>query len=166
VDITIADLVADLRAPTPSAAAEAVVQDRRTIQELLEGVRPRLGRALRHGVERRGRRIAQSRERMVRAMDALTAPGRRRLDRGSQRLEGGMRSLLGSIGGRLEAAAGKIDALSPLATLRRGYAVPLGAEDRVLRTTGEVRAAGRFDLRLADGRVSCEVEDREREAQA
>jgi exodeoxyribonuclease VII large subunit len=157
VDVTIADLVADLRAPTPSAAAETVVPDRITIQELLAGVRPRLVRALRHGVERSERRIGGARERLVRAVAAMAAPRRRRLDRGADRLRTGALTLVAQSRARLETAAGKVDALSPLSTLRRGFAVPLGSDGEVLRTREALRRSRRFDLRLADGRVPCET---------
>ena len=58
---------------------------------------------------------------------------------------------------RLVQVVGKVDALSPLSTLRRGYAVPLDEEGRVLRGTGEFRKGARFTLRVVDGRVVCEI---------
>jgi len=58
---------------------------------------------------------------------------------------------------RLVQVVGKIDALSPLSTLRRGYAVPLGEEGQLLRRAEEFREGSRFTLRVVDGRVVCET---------
>ena len=51
--------------------------------------------------------------------------------------------------------SGKLDALSPLATLKRGYAVPIGPEGRVLRSVEHFGPEGSFWLRVVDGRVEC-----------
>ncbi|MEX0935435.1 MAG: exodeoxyribonuclease VII large subunit, partial [Gemmatimonadota bacterium] len=59
----------------------------------------------------------------------------------------------------LGSVAGKVEALSPLSTLKRGYAVPLGPEGRVLKSTGAFHVGGRFDLRVVDGRIRCETID-------
>ena len=59
----------------------------------------------------------------------------------------------------LAAAAGKLHALSPLATLERGYAVALGEGAHVLRRAADFRPGMRFDLRVVDGTVGCEATD-------
>jgi len=68
-----------------------------------------------------------------------------------------------SLNSRIEAAraslgglAATMDVLSPLSTLRRGYAIPQTGEGRILRTVGEFEAGAKFSLRVADGSVSCE----------
>jgi len=157
VDVTIADLVADLRAPTPSAAAEAAVQDGRALAELLSVVRPRLARALRRQAERRAHRIERARLKLVQAVKRLAQPRRRALERRTNALTWGIRHLVQQRRESLGELAARVETLSPLSTLRRGYAVPLGAQGRVLKTTGDFRAEPTFDLRVVDGRIRCEA---------
>ncbi len=73
------------------------------------------------------------------------------------RLEAAIRRRIEIRRSRLAKAAGKVESLSPLSTLRRGYAIPIGPLNRVLRTVSEFTVGGRFDLRVADGRVQCEA---------
>ncbi|HEX7091384.1 MAG TPA: exodeoxyribonuclease VII large subunit [Longimicrobiales bacterium] len=136
VDVTIADLVADVRAPTPSAAAERVVPDGAAVGREVALLAARLGAAAR-------RRVSRGREELTVLRDRLGETARAAL-RAREK--------------RLEAAAGKLDALSPLAALRRGYAVPLGADGRILRTTRQFRPGAPVRLRVVDGRVDCTVD--------
>lgn len=158
VDVTIADLVADHRCPTPSAAGEAVVQDRRTLLDRIGTLPLRLARGLRGAVARRGERIGDAALRMERALRALLEPRRRSANEAERRLQGAVEQLLERRTSRLGALAGKVEALSPLSTLRRGYAVPLGDGGRVLRSVGEFEAGREFTLRVVDGRVACRAE--------
>ncbi len=179
VDVTIADLVADRRAPTPSAAAEAVAPDGAEILRYLQGTRPRLGRGLRRVVEgprrsldtaRRGlggaarrltspyrKRVERAREDLRRAGLGMTAPRRRSLLERIGGMERGMWALLAAKRGVLERLGGKMDALSPLSTLRRGYAVPLDARGHLLRGVRDFLPGRMFELRVVDGRVACET---------
>ncbi len=185
VDVTISDLVADMRAPTPSAAAEAVAPDREEILRHLEGAGVRLARGLRRVVDRPRRSLARLREGLRRGARALTARHRRAAEvagirlrrigprlteRHRRRVREGMgslsrriRALVGARRSVLARLGGKMDALSPLSTLRRGYAVPLDQEGRVLRGVEEFTPGGAFDLRVVDGRVRCETKDRRKE---
>jgi exodeoxyribonuclease VII large subunit len=135
VDVTICDLVADVRAATPSAAAETAV---RSVHELAAQVRS-LGVRLRRGVQSR-LEIADLRlHRAGRALAALSARGveRRRA--------------------RVQALAGRLDALSPLATLERGYAVARDASGRVLASVRQFATGMDFRLTLRDGQVDARV---------
>ena len=179
VDVTISDLVADLRAPTPSAAAESVVPDKEEILRYLENAGHRLARGLRRGVEERGKAISVALERLERVgirftqghrrnlegyreiLDRLargfTVDRRQRLGRGQDLLERQTKLLLRARREALARLAGKVDALSPLSTLRRGYAVPLDTGGKVLRTTVDFVPGGEFQLRVVDGRIRCET---------
>lgn len=137
VDVTIADLVADARAPTPSAAAELAVPDGQVLERHLGG----LG------------------ERLVGATRQLLAERRGELLLYGQALERGVRDVLRARKERLLRAAAKLDALSPLSALRRGYAVPLDEDGRVLRRSVDYVPGARLRLRIADGSVGCRVED-------
>jgi exodeoxyribonuclease VII large subunit len=134
-DFTIADLVADLRAPTPSAAAEAAVPDapavRREVQELRARIR-----------DCTGERIADGREALFNA----------RLD-----LQGAVERALQGRRQSLAGTAGRLQALSPLNVLARGYAVPLDPAGRLLRRIDDFAPEAPFDLRVADGVVPCRV---------
>lgn len=134
-DVTICDLVADLRAATPSAAAEAVAPDRSALTSRLDGLRQRLARGL--GAQARARRW--------------------RVQRAGEKLVGGVRRVAGGREDRLAAAAAAMHALSPVATLARGYAVPLDARGRLLRARRDFTPARRFGLRVVDGSVRCIV---------
>jgi exodeoxyribonuclease VII large subunit len=140
VDVTIADLVADARAPTPSAAAERVVPDQVALARELRNAQLRLAQALRRRV-----RVARN---------DLNVLGRD--------LESLMRSRLRDQRERLAHAAVKLDVLSPLAALRRGYAVPLDHDGHVLRSSEDFAAGRAFDLRVIDGTVQCQALDVQR----
>ena len=134
-DFTIADLVADLRAPTPSAAAEAAVPDGAAVRREVDDLRVRI-----HDCTRE--RIADGREAVFEARLELRGAVERTL---RARREG------------LAATAARLQALSPLNVLSRGYAVPLDAAGRVLRRVDDFAAGSPFDLRVADGVVPCRV---------
>jgi exodeoxyribonuclease VII large subunit len=136
-DFTIADLIADLRAPTPSAAAEAAVPDGAAVRREVEELRVRLVDCTRD-------RIADGREAVFNA----------RLD-----LQGAAERALRVRRDALAATATRLQALSPLNVLARGYAVPLDPGGRVLRRVGDFAAGSPFDLRVADGVVPCRVDD-------
>ena len=131
VDLTICDLVADLRAPTPSAAAEAAIPLRSDL-------------------------VAEVRE----CASALTAAAEMRLARSRERMQGTLRELRACAGrmtegrrGRLEAMAGRLHALSPLATLARGFAVARTPDGRMLTRSTDFVPGDEFDLELRDGTV-------------
>ncbi len=136
IDVTIADLVADFRAPTPSVAAETAVPDRAVLVRYLDDLGLRMPAAIRQLLaERRGEVMLQR-----------------------TGLERAIRDVVRRKGERMRQAAGKLEALSPLASLRRGYAVPLGTDGRVLRRTADFGVGDRFRLRVVDGSIACRVE--------
>lgn len=157
VDVTIADLVADLRAPTPSAGAEAVVPDRAVLARRLADLRPRLSTGLRRSVHRYRDRLESRAGRLRRGIDGVIEPRTTQVFGRSQRLAAAMRARLAARRARMESASGRLDALSPLATLSRGYAVPLDRSGRVLRNVAGFPRGSSFDLRVVDGRVGCRV---------
>jgi exodeoxyribonuclease VII large subunit len=156
IDVTIADLVADLRAPTPSAAAEAVVPDGAVLLETLRRANGRFGRALAGAVERRRAAVDQRARRLERAIERRFVPTRQAVDRASGRLERAVGSRVQRARAALSGLAGRLDALSPLATLQRGYAVARDADGHVLRAVRDLPAGLRFRLRVADGTVVAE----------
>ena len=158
VDVTISDLVADVRAPTPSAAAETVVKDGDGLDDALGISRTRMSGALRAIASRRrevlGLRLSQLRHSGV----GLVRPRREAVDRAGDRMESAIRGLATFKRARLTGVAGKMDVLSPLATLRRGYALPQDGDGRILRSIEAFKEGDRFALRVSDGSVPCEVQ--------
>lgn len=157
VDVTISDLVADVRAPTPSAGAEAAVEDGEGLSDALGVTRTRMSGALRAITFRRrevlGVRLGQLRRSGV----GLVQPRRAAVSRTGDRMESAVRGIAMLKKARLTEVAGKMDVLSPLATLGRGYALPQNASGRILRTVEAFEKGDRFSLRVSDGSVPCEV---------
>jgi exodeoxyribonuclease VII large subunit len=135
-DISLTDLVADLRAATPSAAAEMAVADRREVSRRLDDLAARLAGGLASRTRLAGERLARTRDRLHGAMEAALRRERHRADR----------------------LAGQLDALSPLRILDRGYAVPVGPDGRVLKRRVDFVPGAPFRLRVADGDVDARVE--------
>lgn len=134
-DVTIADLVADWRAATPSAAAERAVPDKRLVQDEL-----------------------------VRASTQLRSILEARLERGRRRTEYMEAQLLQALGrhlaqrrARLEALTQQLRALGPLAVLQRGYAVAQ-QDGRILRSITDFVVPMQFTLRVQDGRIAARAE--------
>ena len=131
VDITLCDLVADLRAPTPSAAAEAAATSRVEIQLAMQSLHRKL----------------------VHAMDERLYVPKARAANAAHSLAAATTDHLRSRREHLRAVSGRLHALSPLATLARGYAVARGADGRTLGSISDFVPEGEFTLRLQDGDV-------------
>ena len=131
IDVTLCDLVADLRAPTPSAAAEAASGSLAEIALTLGAHRQRLVAAIE-------RCVFERRDRVAAAARMLAAAAARQV---SERQAA------------LAALAGRLDALSPLATLSRGYATARGIDGATLTSVADFTEDADFTLRLRDGEV-------------
>ncbi len=160
IDVTLADLVADLRALTPSEAAELVAP---AADELLTGLRQthrRLDHALRTRLS-----AAQSRLDGVARHPVFRRPlGRiedlsRRVDELEQRSLRAMHGRLRDAGSRVDAMAGRLESLSPLAVLRRGYSITARTDDgRIVRNATEVTIGEDITTRLAQGELVSRIQ--------
>ena len=159
-DVTIADFAADLRAATPSNAAELAVPDRREVRAALEADGDRLAAAVRGRLDRERRaldRLASSR--------AMTEPAsyfkdkRLLLDYQSGRLVRAMERLTGGRRERLSSLAAALDAMSPLKVLGRGYAIARRADGKVISSVRDTAPGEEFRLRVSDGELDCLVRD-------
>ena len=135
-DVTLCDLVADVRAPTPSAAAEAATPDRAEVRMQCDVLGQRLARALRVASRHVVERLNRTGDRLARCME--------------HRLE--------VSGERLTAYGARLDALSPLRVLARGYAVPRDAQGTVLKRVAQLPIGKEFKLRVSDGEVNGRVQ--------
>ena len=160
-DFTIADFAADLRAPTPSAAAELSTPDMSEVAISLEGWRRRLAGGLIGRLEE-ARWRAEAAGRALRAL----SPAQRlynlsqRLDDLQVRADRAVIVLLGTQGQRLASLERALTAMSPVATLARGYAVVRQADSEVLvRDPKQVAAGDRLRVRVHGGQFEAEVSD-------
>ena len=158
VDVTIADLVADLRAPTPSAAAEHAVPDGSALRDELSAARVRLARTLRRFAVSRREQLEVSRERLDRRMTRLVDRRQQQVATAREQLNRRIRRIVEKRRAHLSQLAATIDALSPLQSLARGYAVPLDEQGRILRRTGDFDPGALFRLRVADGTIDARTE--------
>src|SRR5712671_3813267 len=193
IDVTIADYCADVRAPTPTAAAELIARVKDELSADLAQRKARLGRAIRGQLERkRGQldklrgRVADPRRRiedmlhdqlaarqqMLRALrERLQSQHPRerlhRLEREVARLEQKLRSLAGRALAarrhRYEGLTARLDALSPLKVLARGYAVAFDERGHALQRAAQVQPGERVRVRLHEGELSAQVVDKKNE---
>ena len=160
-DVTIADFVADLRAATPSNAAELAVPDQNELYALLKQRAGRLGQAVGHQInnERRAlERLGKSRA----LQDPLNYIRDRRLllDFESSKLTRALQNAMGEERERFARLAASLDALSPLKVLGRGYAFTRDEGGKVVTSVKQVSVGGELNVRLADGELKCEVKER------
>ncbi len=152
VDFTITDFVADLRAPTPSAAAELATPDIADLRPYLAGLQAGLRMAAADIMQQRRWQV----QNLARALGHLSPRGRldnnrQRLDNLLNRLDTTMRRSLERESSRLQVAQTTLTAVSPLATLGRGYAIVRDAHGRVVRTVGSITPGDHLDIQVADG---------------
>ena len=162
IDFTIADFAADVRAPTPSGAAELVVPDAGAWRQRLAQLQGRFAAAMRRTLQTEGARLAGLERRLH-----GSHPGSRlraasqRLDELEGRLQFALQARLASDASRLQALARALQAVSPLATLERGFAVITRRADGALVTDARQLAVGdTFDARLASGYLHAAVLER------
>ena len=157
-DFTICDFVADLRAPTPSAAAELCVPDMTEVSGLLAGYRMRLMNAA--ASEIRSRRYELE---MIKRSAALSAPRnytdqlRLRLHLAEQRLTASLAGCVSAERQRLARLAAALESLSPLRVLARGYAAVRKGNETV-RAASALRSGDRVKLLFADGETGAVIE--------
>ncbi len=121
----------------------------------LEGAPLRLARGLRGAVRSRRATLSEGYKRLVQAVPRLVSPKRERVRALAERGERTIRQMIATGRARLKTTAGTMTALSPLATLSRGYAVPQAPNGAVLRNVVEFEEGLDFSLRVVDGRVDC-----------
>ena len=157
-DFTIADFVADLRAPTPSAAAELAVVDLSDMPPVIEEYKRVLGSEIDHALATR-REAIRARAQFL----GLLNP-RRAVDANRQRIDGlvgrasrAAQRTLDRQRSRLDISMAGLTAVSPLATLARGFAIVRDAEGSVIRSTDQVRPGDAISIQVSDGTIGGRV---------
>ena len=180
-DVTIADFVADLRAATPSNAAELAAPD---VTELMQAIDSAM-RILENSMAKRisgsrealealsSRRVLQSATGFIEqrrsqvetlrvrleAASGFASKSRSQLDNLASRLDSALDAAMTRKKNEYLRAAAKLDALSPLKVLSRGYAIAMDEDGRAVKDSSGVRAGDKLTVRLASGALGCRVED-------
>lgn len=158
-DFTICDFAADLRAPTPSAAAEIAVPDITALGELLGSFSRRMNSAVGGTLTHEKARL-EARAQLLKRLsprnyiDDLAA----RCGGAGVRIDSAVRHSMEVRRGEISALCARLDALSPLRVIARGYAVA-SSGGKVLTSPSQVKVGDTIDLRLAGGELKCEVID-------
>lgn len=156
-DVTLADFAADLRAPTPSAAAEQVAPDLATFPAILDRLRDRASAALLGRLAERRRHLAAEERALVRLLPDTNALRQR----AAELVDRGQRALLSRTGRQATALAGLGDALralSPMATLDRGYAVARLPDGTIVRDPAQTAVGDLLDVVVARGSIGARVD--------
>lgn len=157
-DVTIADYVADLRAPTPSAAAELAVFDYRQFEERCQGYAAALHRAEERHVERSRYELEQYRLRVqMKDPVRMIREQRQRLVNIEEELQYLMERQLQSARHRLALISGKMQGLSPLQKISGGYGFVTDSAGRRIAGIADVQIGETITVRISDGYMKAEV---------
>ncbi len=160
-DFTICDFVADLRAPTPSAAAELAVPDCRELLERVAMLRTAAGRALNAALTHKQNKLS-----LLKSKRCLTSPlypmeeRMMRLDGIVKRFSAAAKLTVSRADRRLATAAGKLHVLSPLQVISRGFAT-VHTDTGLVHSVNDVAVDDLLAVRVADGTIRCRVTEKE-----
>jgi exodeoxyribonuclease VII large subunit len=158
-DTPLCDLAADVRASTPTAAGKLVVPDLTELCDRLDRAREALARSVRRSLERDRQQLARSAERLRAGPRVAVEREGVRLERAHERLRRAPALAVERKRAALENTAAKLAALSPLQTLRRGYAIVRTEQGEVVASTEDVSTGARVDVTLAEGGFAARVEE-------
>lgn len=182
VDTSIADMVSDLRASTPTAAAEAVSPSRESLDALFAARAESLRSSSANRLAQMSARLAQladrpvladpmqlfasdaqaldaASERMARALPNTIARNRQALDSDRARMRVAGPNLLGRFDAQMRAGASRLHDLSPVAVLGRGYSITRSQEGAVVKSVDQAPVGSDVKVTVSDGVLTCEVKD-------
>lgn len=155
IDFTIADFVADLRAPTPSAAAELLIKEKQALVEKVDDAQIRLVQIIRSTIHQNKLQLRSVAAKLKNPKDRINEL-RLRFDDWSERLASAAKRSLERKKDRVKRLQETLHALSPLEVLDRGYAIAFDTSGSAIRSAKNLPAGTKFQLRLADGTVQAE----------
>lgn len=159
VDFTISDFVADLRAPTPSAAAELVVPSQEELKDKFNNVYGRLYSCAGRILEKNRLRLRLLTEKPVLKTPERSLDERRLyIDGLYNRFENAYKNILKEKEQALKLNASKLDGLSPLSALSRGFSVTKDEGGRVVKSVGQVKKGDKISVVVSDGEIKASVE--------
>ena len=153
-DFTIADFVADLRAPTPSAAAEIAVP---SSLDLSASIKMQSSRLMQAQLSRLRTLQLKINSLKLKTPQEIINDNSQKLDNLTRRAENSFKLILSQKRRVLGEASGKLNALSPLNTLSRGYSIPVKDDGTVIRSVRDTKSGDEFVLKLKDGDTNCIV---------
>lgn len=158
IDYTIADFVADLRAPTPSAAAELVVKNSQNTREHIAALQKRLLQSVSLFYERAKRRydLAVGNP-VLKRPELLTQTKEQELDDLQIRLENAIREKITDFSQRFEVLSQKLTALGPQSVLKRGYSITRKQDGTVISRVGQTSPGETIYVQVQDGMIYTEV---------
>ena len=160
IDWALSDYVADLRAPTPSAAAELVCESSLEQLEKVNQLRSAMYEALNGRLATIRLRVAAFSPAAARAqLDSRLNRVRMQLDSESNELRHRMYMLMGTVRSRTELLRHKMEALSPLAVLERGYGIIAGEDGKTVRSASQVKEGDNLMITLKDGKIRTTVRE-------
>jgi exodeoxyribonuclease VII large subunit len=158
VDVTVSDLVADVRALTPTDAANRCVPDIDDLRIAVDELGARMARSVVEPVARAKMKLANLAERSARALSLRVERSKNELERLSDRLNKSMQSEIDRRRQSLANQAATIEALSPLKVLARGYSLTLKEDGKtVVRTSTDVTTGETIETRLGTGTIKSRV---------
>lgn len=164
-DVTISDFVADLRAATPSNAAELAVPDqdglRQSLDQMTSAMAGNLSRQLKAARQHLNALACAS---VLQDPGAYIAQQRKNTEFLKNRLAAAQNQSVAQKRQRYIAAVSKLDAMSPLKVLTRGYSVTQTESGEIVRSAGQVKAGDRVRIRVSDGSMTAEILDQQEES--
>ena len=158
IDYTIADFVADLRAATPSAAAELVAQNAESVAEHITQLQKRLFQSVELFYQRAKNRVElAANSRVFKHPEILTQEKEQQVDDLNLRLENAFEKQLTAAQTRLELLTHKLNALSPFAVLGRGYSITRDKNGKIISQVGQTQPAETIYIQVKDGMIHAEV---------
>ena len=162
IDFTIADFVADLRAATPTAAAELVTPDQNDLTEKLAYSEKQLNRLMTQKLTQLKQHIAWTQKHLqqLHPKHKLLEQAQQ-LDFYEMNLVSLQNKLVANLQAKLQLYAGKLDALSPLATLHRGFSITTRKQDnKILQNSDDINIGDTLRIQLLKGNLECSVNDK------
>lgn len=164
-DVTISDYVADLRAATPSNAAELAVPDQEALRQNLDAMSSAMATALSRQLKGARQHLnVLSQSPALRSPTGYIEQRRKGLELLTNRLVSAQNRTISDKTGRFIAAVSKLDAMSPMKVLTRGYSMALTERGEVLRSVHQTEPGERITISLSDGRLSAIVMEKKEEA--
>ncbi len=161
-DFTICDFVSDLRAPTPSAAAELVIPEKSLLKEKIFILSHRLSNAVNKNIKLNEDRLNHLSQRpVIKRPSEIFDTAALAMDRMTEKMEAAMNRIYDKRKADLQKTAGKLGILSPMDTIKRGYAVITDQDGKVITGIGRMKVGDMVNARMSDGRIIAEVRDKE-----
>ncbi|MGP8321862.1 MAG: exodeoxyribonuclease VII large subunit [Methanosarcinaceae archaeon] len=159
-DYTIADFTADMRAPTPSAAAELVVPNRIEILRHIESLSTRMEQAVIYKTSEQAAHLDHLQKQIEPdRLNDLLRQNQQRVDEITSRMEYSIKTILNMNRSSLKICAGRLDAISPLKTIERGYSITIIADNQtIVGNISDVKKGDGLEIIVKDGTIECMVD--------